>query len=157
MAEYCTCLESGPITISSLIIIVYRQGFIWSTALRQCWKGTSIIFCHACPSPTFFSTVCPTSDKNKNIIDIKLRKTRTGRHVHPPCSLRNSTLIVQMPNGHIQLKGVLGSLWTFIIDSSSWRLPESESGGCQLGILEEFFLEAQNKMALEQSIYWVLG
>ena len=26
-----------------------------------------------------------------------------------------------------------------MIDSSSWTLPESESGGCQLGILGEFF------------------
>ena len=34
-----------------------------------------------------------------------------------------------------------------MIDSSSWTIPESESGGCQLGILEEFFLEAKNKMA----------
>ena len=32
-----------------------------------------------------------------------------------------------------------------MIDSSSWTIPESESGGCQLGILEDF-LEAKNKM-----------
>ena len=34
-----------------------------------------------------------------------------------------------------------------MVDSSSWTIPESESGGCQLGILEEFFLEAKSKMA----------
>ena len=51
-----------------------------------------IIFCHACPCPAFFSTVCASDIK----IDIKLRKPRTGRHVRPPYSsvhlLRNSTL-----------------------------------------------------------------
>ena len=41
-----------------------------------------------------------------------------------------------------------------MIDSSSWTIPESESGGCQLGILEEFFLEPKNKMA---SSDYVLG
>ena len=34
-----------------------------------------------------------------------------------------------------------------MVDSSSWTIPDSESGGCQLGILEEFFLEAKSKMA----------
>ena len=34
-----------------------------------------------------------------------------------------------------------------MVDSSSWTIPDSESGGCQLGILEEFFLEAKCKMA----------
>ena len=57
--------------------------------------------------------------------------------------------VVQMPNGHIKLKRVSASLWTFMTDSSSWTIPESESGGCQLGILEEF-LEVKNKMALSR-------
>ena len=39
-----------------------------------------------------------------------------------------------------------------MIDSSSWTLPESESGGCQLGILEDFFLEGKNKMATKPSV-----
>ena len=34
-----------------------------------------------------------------------------------------------------------------MVDSSSWTIPDSESGGCQLGILEEFFVEAKSKMA----------
>ena len=34
-----------------------------------------------------------------------------------------------------------------MVDSSSWTIPDSESGGCQLGILEEIFLEAKIKMA----------
>ena len=34
-----------------------------------------------------------------------------------------------------------------MVDSSSWTIPDSESGGCQLGILEEIFLEVKNKMA----------
>ena len=34
-----------------------------------------------------------------------------------------------------------------MVDSSSWTIPDSESGGCQLDILEEFFLEAKSKMA----------
>ncbi len=34
-----------------------------------------------------------------------------------------------------------------MVDSPSWTIPESESGGCQLGILEEFFLEAKSEMA----------
>ena len=34
-----------------------------------------------------------------------------------------------------------------MVDSSSWTIPDSESGGCQLGILEEFLLEAKSKMA----------
>ena len=41
-----------------------------------------------------------------------------------------------------------------MIDSSSWTIPESESGGCQLGILEEKNLEAKNQMA---SSDYVLG
>ena len=32
-----------------------------------------------------------------------------------------------------------------MVDSSSWTIPASESGGCQVGILEEFFLEAKTK------------
>ena len=55
--------------------------------------------------------------------------------------------IVQMPNGHIQLKRVLASLWTFMIDSSYWILPEWES----LGILEDFF-RGQKKMATQHSV-----
>ena len=34
-----------------------------------------------------------------------------------------------------------------MVDSSSWTIPDSESGGCQIGILEEFLLEAKSKMA----------
>ena len=34
-----------------------------------------------------------------------------------------------------------------MVDSSSWTIPDSESGGCQLCILEEIFLEAKSKMA----------
>ena len=34
-----------------------------------------------------------------------------------------------------------------MVDSSSWTIPDSESGGCQLGILEEFSLKAKIKMA----------
>ena len=34
-----------------------------------------------------------------------------------------------------------------MVDSSSWTIPDSESGGCQLGILEDIFLEAKSKMA----------
>ena len=34
-----------------------------------------------------------------------------------------------------------------MVDSSSWTISDSESGGCQLGILDEFFLEGKRKMA----------
>ena len=40
-----------------------------------------------------------------------------------------------------------------MVDSSSWTFPDSESGGCQLGILEEFFLEAKSKMATGDYVF----
>ena len=42
-------------------------------------------------------------------------------------------------------KHALASLSTFMVDSSYWTIPDSESGGCQLGILEEFFLRGQKQ------------
>ena len=47
-----------------------------------------------------------------------------------------------------------------MVDSSSWTIPESESGGCQLGILEEFFLEVKNKMATSDNckiMFWAIS
>ena len=42
-----------------------------------------------------------------------------------------------------------------MIDSSSWTLPESESGGCQLGILEDFFQGAKTKWPLNNR-FWAM-
>ena len=42
---------------------------------------------------------------------------------------------------------LLASLPTFMVDLSSSNIPESESGGCQLGILEVLLSEVKNKMA----------
>ena len=47
-----------------------------------------------------------------------------------------------------------------MVDSSSWTIPESESGGCQLGILEEIFLEVKNKMATSDNCkigFWMIS
>ena len=57
---------------------------------------------------------------------------------------------------YIQIKRVLASLLTFMVDSSSCTLHVSESGGYQLGI-HDYFLEAKHKMATRQSVNCVLG
>ena len=69
-------------------------------------------------------------------------------------------LLVQMPNDHFQEKHAMASLWTFLVDSSSLSNPESESAGCQLGTLGEFFLEAKNKMAagdIPLNMFWAIS
>ena len=54
--------------------------------------------------------------------------------------------IVQLPNGVLGVKRVLGYGKRFIIDYVTWTCPEPKSAGCPLATLEEF-VYSQNKMA----------
>ena len=55
-------------------------------------------------------------------------------------------LLVQLPNGVLGVKRVLGYGKRFIVDYVTWTCPEPKSAGCPLGTLEEFFY-SQNQMA----------
>ena len=54
--------------------------------------------------------------------------------------------VVQLPNGVLGVKRVLGYGKRFIVDYVTWTCPEPKSAGCPPGTLEEFFY-SQNKMA----------
>ena len=55
-------------------------------------------------------------------------------------------LLVQLPNGVLGVKRVLGYGKRFIVDYVTWTCPDPKSAGCHLGTLEDFFY-SQNKMA----------
>ena len=50
-------------------------------------------------------------------------------------------LLVQLPNGVLGVKRVLGYGKRFIVDYVTWTCPDPKSAGCHLGTLEEFFLQ----------------
>ena len=50
-------------------------------------------------------------------------------------------LLVQLPNGVLGVKRVLGYGKRFIVDYVTWTCPEPKSAGCPLGTVEEFFLQ----------------
>ena len=51
---------------------------------------------------------------------------------------------------------VLESLETCMVDSSYWTIPESESGGCQLGIPEDVFRGQKHKKHYFSDFFHVL-
>ena len=55
------------------------------------------------------------------------------------------SLIVQLPNGGLGVKRVLGYGKRFVVDYVTWTCPEPKSAGC-LALLRNFFY-SQNKMA----------
>ena len=52
--------------------------------------------------------------------------------------------IVQLPNGVLGVKRVLGYGKRFIVDYVTWTCPEPKSAGCPLGTLEEFCLQPKH-------------
>ena len=54
--------------------------------------------------------------------------------------LSHCCLVVQLPNGVLGVKRVLGYGKRFIVDCITWTCHEPKSAGCHLGTLEEFFL-----------------
>ena len=59
--------------------------------------------------------------------------SRSGSVVSAP------VVIVQLPNGVLWVKRVLGYGKRFIVDYVTWTCPEPKSAGCPRGTLEEFF------------------
>ena len=55
-------------------------------------------------------------------------------------------VIVQLPNGVLGMKRVLGYGKRFIVDYVTWTCPEPKSAGCPLAPLRNCFY-SQNKMA----------
>ena len=63
------------------------------------------------------------------------------------------SLIVQLPNGVLGVKRVLGYGKRFIVDYVTRTCPEPKSAGCPLGTLEEFVLQPKQNGPLYIVIY----